>query len=249
MHGLAASWEGQSFADKKVYVAPQSQLLFSRAVRIPITELLLQNNQISTPTNRMMALQHYVESNTTYKGIQNIDSLIGYMKNISEPYKDIPDNTTFDGLWAWSDPINCHPETYLNDPWACNFIAFTNCTDRIKSTKIKPLHFARHWNGEENSTDFLSNPVAIGGAGGITQILRNIYDDSPYLSQNDWLRIRLYAFFDRPNAQMRHFIRKSIRDIKPVHDVVRELIPVSSHESVINNYAGVEHPQKVGFCK
>ena len=131
----------------------------------------------------------------------------------------MPINETFNKLWGWSDPINCHPNTYLNDPWACNFITFTNCTDRIKSSNIDSLFFAPTYpNG--GSSDFLTNPVTIGGAGGITQILRNTFDDSPYLSQDDWLRTRLYAFLDRPNAQLRNLLRKNFQNIKPIYDVV-----------------------------
>ena len=40
MHGLVGIWEGQSFVNKKVYVAPQSNPFLARAVRIPIIETL-----------------------------------------------------------------------------------------------------------------------------------------------------------------------------------------------------------------
>ena len=35
-------------------------------------------------------------------------------------------------LWAWSDIVRCPPYVYLHDPWACNFIPFTNCSHREK---------------------------------------------------------------------------------------------------------------------
>ena len=43
------------------------------------------------------------------------------------------------GLWAWSDIIRCPPAIYLHDPWACNFVPFTNCSHREKVTPLCPL--------------------------------------------------------------------------------------------------------------
>ena len=41
------------------------------------------------------------------------------------------------GLWAWADPKRCDPQVYLNNPWACNFIPFTNCSNRAKTLRAE----------------------------------------------------------------------------------------------------------------
>ena len=35
-----------------------------------------------------------------------------------------------DDGWSWADPLTCPSATYLHDPWACNFISLSGCSDR-----------------------------------------------------------------------------------------------------------------------
>ena len=77
------------------------------------------------------------------------------------------------GLWAWADPERCDEWTYLNDPWACNYIAFTNCSHRVKSEHLISMDSSGYVDWEDLD-DFFHANVSEGGVG-INDHLRQRY--------------------------------------------------------------------------
>ena len=71
----------------------------------------------------------------------------------------------------------------------------------------------------------MENSVSVGGAGNITDEARAKYFDAHQLNQDEWAISRLYAFFERPNAQLRRHVRESLAKIKLAAAVVQDLIP------------------------
>ena len=77
-------------------------------------------------------------------------------------------------MWAWGDPDRCDEWTYLNDPWACNYIAFTNCSNRAKADHIPVAELTDF----ENFPVWLHSDVNVGGVG-IVNGLRERYVNAP----------------------------------------------------------------------
>ena len=104
-------------------------------------------------------------------------------------------------LWSWADPNLCDHEKFKNDPWACNFIAFTNCSNRELSSNISTVPELY------DSNVLAKNKI-------ISKDLRIRYDDSPNLQDRRWLETRMYAFTQRPNAQLRRKLLISLQAVK-----------------------------------
>ena len=104
--------------------------------------------------------------------------------------------------WSWADPLSCAPDTYLHDPWACNFLSVSNCSDRFKSAHLTP----------EPLTAWFT-PSAPLRALGITDDARKAAGDSPEMNEEQWAQSRAYAFMQRPNAYLRLLIRTSLRNV------------------------------------
>ena len=115
-------------------------------------------------------------------------------------------NVSHDG-WSWADPESCPLHTQTHDPWACNFLSLSNCSDRHKTAAAasESMHI---WFTPSN---FLrGHRLALedrraGGSGGEV--------DAPLASDEQWAQARFSAFVLRPNAQMRQRIRASFRQI------------------------------------
>ena len=81
------------------------------------------------------------------------------------------------GLWAWGDPDRCDEWTYLNDPWACNYIAFTNCSNRVKTDHIPVAELVDF----ENFPVWLHSDVSVGGAGIVNGLRERYVNTHPSL--------------------------------------------------------------------
>ena len=117
------------------------------------------------------------------------------------------------GFWAWADPKLCPQKIFLNNPWACNFISFSNCSNRVASGHITPERYGQ-W---KNNTIFLTSgntSVIMGNNSLITMETREKYNDSTSLDDGQWLTTRLLSFMMRPNYQLRKKIVRSILSIK-----------------------------------
>lgn len=123
--------------------------------------------------------------------------------------------------WGWADPSTCPPDTYLHDPWACNFLSISNCSNRHLSEHIKPESLTS-WSTPsvrmQGEVAAAAAPVDHGrnryeGGLRITDAIRNAYGDGSKLSEESWAQSRLYAFLQRPNAYLRLLIRVSLRNI------------------------------------
>lgn len=118
--------------------------------------------------------------------------------------------------WGWADPATCSPDTYLHDPWACNFLSISNCSDRYRSAHIKPESLTS-WSTP--STRLQGEPAPSQGRnryeGGlrITDTMRVAFGDGPKMTEESWAQSRLYAYLQRPNAYLRLLIRVSLRNI------------------------------------
>jgi hypothetical protein len=104
--------------------------------------------------------------------------------------------------WSWADSQTCPPDTYLHDPWACNFLSVSNCSDRFKSAHLVP----------EPLTAWFT-PSAPLRALGITDDARKAAGDSPEINEEQWAQSRAYAYMQRPNAYLRLLIRTSLRNV------------------------------------
>ena len=104
-------------------------------------------------------------------------------------------------LWAWADPKLCDLEVFRNDPWACNFISFTNCSTRDLKPNVALTK-------EIFSSDILHQNFIE------SKELRVKYDDQKDLSNFFWFQTRMYAFTLRPNAQMRKKLMASLRAVR-----------------------------------
>ena len=104
-------------------------------------------------------------------------------------------------LWAWADPNLCDLEVFRNDPWACNFIPFTNCSTRdlMPNVAMKSNVLSR---------DILNKNFIESKA------LRVKYDDQKELSNYRWFETRMFAFTLRPNAQLRQKLLTSLRAVR-----------------------------------
>ena len=104
-------------------------------------------------------------------------------------------------LWAWADPNLCDSGVFRNDPWACNFIPFTNCSTR----DLKPNVALK---ADVFSSDVLHKNFIESKA------LRVKYDDQKELSDFRWFETRMFAFTLRPNAQLRKKLLTSLRAVR-----------------------------------
>ena len=106
-------------------------------------------------------------------------------------------------LWSWADPRLCDLEVFRNDPWACNFIPFTNCSTR----DLKPNVALKT---DVFSYDILHKNFIE------SKDLRMKNDDQKELSNSAWFETRMYAFILRPNTQLRKKLLTSLRAVKEI---------------------------------
>ena len=80
----------------------------------------------------------YQKSNYRQRKVFSVPMAHNFLSRVNNT---ITNGTRHAGLWAWADPKRCDPYVYLNNPWACNFIPFTNCSNRAKTIRaeIKPI--------------------------------------------------------------------------------------------------------------
>lgn len=124
-------------------------------------------------------------------------------------------NVTSMSGWAWAEPSLCPTETLLHDPWACNFISLSSCSDRYRSAGI-PVETQTLW---ETPCIYLRGQQNEDVGLGITDRFREEYADSPKFSEEQWARSRLKAFVQRPNMWLRYLLRKSLLAIQPLDPV------------------------------
>ena len=105
--------------------------------------------------------------------------------------------------WYWAAET-CPEDIVLFNPWACNFISFTNCSNRA-SVLIVPEDSDK---GAFGNQDEFTNQV------GVTQESRELIGDQPQLNMNQWENIRSIAFLQRPHARLRQMIRRSFHHIR-----------------------------------
>ena len=74
----------------------------------------------------------------------------------------------------------------------------------------------------------LQASISNGGAGGITNHLRQLYQDAPTLDSNTWAITRIRAYLERPNAQLRVELRYALRRFYDTTAVIQHLIPHQS---------------------
>jgi hypothetical protein len=217
------------YRDGVVFVAPRAQDFLSRSNgtyrRRPDADLGL-------------ATTHSGGSNGAAAGGKNADEVV-----IVDPgpgrvveggnWEGEPQNASLvlNGLWAWADPARCDETTYMNDPWACNYIAFTNCSNRVKTTHIKPaeltdwenffpfleVHFVPHGvrplphlsPSLTPSLPSLAGKRECGGrrgaAGAAVAVPRRPDDDRPAVVQDP--PVRVHATAERPGDQHHHHYR------------------------------------------
>lgn len=108
--------------------------------------------------------------------------------------------------WSWAESSTCHNSTLFNDPWACNFLSISNCSNRELSWHL-PRRAHVTW---ETPCKFLREELQI------TDQLRITYHDAPLFSEERWSINRLKMFMQRPNVWLRHLIRRSLAAVQPL---------------------------------
>lgn len=119
-------------------------------------------------------------------------------------------NLTDTDAWAWAEPSTCPLIMQLHDPWACNFLPITSCSNRFLSEHIP----AESWSMWQTPTAFLRSA-------NITEPLRKAQadrdrgdGDGPLLTQERWAMHRIKAFMQRPNMWLRMLIRQSMLTVQ-----------------------------------
>ena len=113
--------------------------------------------------------------------------------------------------WGWADPETCPEQTYLHEPFACNFLSLSNCSDRHRSAHLKAEDLTA-WTTPSSKLQSTGPPEEPWGLG-ITAASREAFGDSPVFSEEEWVQSRTMAFVQRPNAYLRLLIRNSLRNI------------------------------------
>ena len=110
-----------------------------------------------------------------------------------------------DDGWSWADPLTCPPAVYLHDPWACNFLSVSNCSDRFKTASLKkePIHI---W----------VTPGSFLRGLGLGQAKRAAWGDLPLAADEHWSQYRLAAWALRANSRMRMLVRQSMLRLYPL---------------------------------
>ena len=91
--------------------------------------------------------------------------------------------------------------------------------------------------------------MSVGGAGNITDESRAKYFDANQLNQDEWAISRLYAFFERPNAQLRRYVRESLAKIKLAASVVQDLIPAPGSGAPMMEIDSDYHKEPKSFVR
>lgn len=120
--------------------------------------------------------------------------------NITDPVTRIS-NETHDG-WSWADPDSCPLELQHHDPWSCNFMALTSCTNRHLSKGVKKATM-KIW---YTPTNFLAENK-------LDLAARKSCGDATGAIDEHWAQQRFAAWMQRPNAHMRHLIRHSMHQL------------------------------------
>lgn len=127
-------------------------------------------------------------------------------------------NTSFG--WYWSNPENCPEEIEAYDPWNCNFISISNCTQKQQGISLLNPPYpppSKDKSAETPAPIFQDNfdKQALPNSPNIRE-QRRIYYDGPSHSEEQWAYHRLHAFLQRPNYNLRNKIRKSFRNLEPL---------------------------------
>lgn len=149
--------------------------------------------------------------------------------------------------WRWADAFACDNYTLALNPWACHFIALSNCTDlayRSDISSIYPQITTVNW----------------GHKGQFHSLLTELRDNATLASYEaittfeNWLHLRLSSFVQRPNIQTRWAMRTSIANVKHVHQHLgkQKLLAVRpSHAKHVHpsskskHHSGHQHLQEV----
>ena len=120
--------------------------------------------------------------------------------NITDPTTKTISETN-DG-WAWADPDTCPIEVQHHDPWACNFMPLTSCTNRHLSVNVKKAPM-KIW----------FTPTVFMAENKIDLAARKSCGDATGVVDEHWAQQRFAAWIQRPNARMRHLIRHSMHQL------------------------------------
>lgn len=110
--------------------------------------------------------------------------------------------------WYWASS-SCPQDNSLFDPWACNFLSFSNCSTRKTVFDIPPQTTNRFWN-----VDYTFYQKRLG----ISTEMRKIFNDAPSSDDSLWLNQRLFGFLTRSHARLRQLIRRSLYHVRPLFD-------------------------------
>ena len=135
----------------------------------------------------------------------------------AEPRSGLP--VTVNQGWSWADPATCPHEVFLHNPWACNFLKITNCTNRFLSAHIKPVEAPFWWSTPKT---FMDTDIAHGGAE-VSGVYRRQMKEVPWMSDAHWMASRIGAFLQRPNFRLRDELRKKMDAITNVRKLVDDV--------------------------
>lgn len=128
--------------------------------------------------------------------------------------------------WYWANEETCETDTYLFNPWACNFLSFSNCSNRDSAFRLPADTKKSQWKGD---ITYLLRKL------GITWVSRRANRDAPLANDNQWIEQRLLSFVSRPNSRMRQMIRRSLIKIRPLPRFSETYAthPLSTHYSAL----------------
>lgn len=109
--------------------------------------------------------------------------------------------------WYWANEQTCPSELYQYNPWACNFLSFSSCSNQDTLFYLPQDTRKISWGGD---VTYMQKRL------GITRESRKLHGDGPLMNDRKWVQHRLLSFLTRPNYRMRQMIRRSINKIKPI---------------------------------
>lgn len=94
--------------------------------------------------------------------------------------------------WYWINPSTCDSERQFYDPWACNLISITNCTERANRKSFTNPTFPERsgdYNFETPQTVRMNGfDVEDGPNSRSINALRSRFSDAPLLSEEQWVK-------------------------------------------------------------
>jgi hypothetical protein len=114
--------------------------------------------------------------------------------------------------WYWANEATCPRDTYLFDPWACNFLPISNCSNRGSVFDIPADTTDREYGLDYT---FVQDKIL-----GITRQTRRLSEDAPLSDDVYWIDQRLISLVSRPHARLRQMIRKSLRLVRPLEEAI-----------------------------